>query len=100
MSARNFGKDRKGLAIGPDSLLRVNGPTGRWKGWVVSYDEERDLLTLRDFKRAFERYAKPEHCTVTRPSDMDQARRQGQDRSMDYMSKVLNQKRKLKKETP
>lgn len=97
MSIRNFGKDRKGLAIGPDSLLRVTSPTGKWKGWVVGYDEERDLLTLRDYKKTFERYAKPEHCAVIRPSDMDRARKLGQDRTLVYYSDKLK-RRKLRSE--
>lgn len=97
MSLRNFGKDRKGLAIGSKSLLMVTTPTGKWKGWVVSYDEERDLLTLRDYKKAFERYAKPEHCAVMRPTDMDKARKLGQDRTLAYYSDKLK-RRKLRRE--
>ena len=96
MSPQNFGKDRNGFSLGSNSLLRVNGPNGRWRGWMVSYDEERDLFTLRDYKKAFERYAKPEHCTAARPSDMDKARRLGQDRTLVYYSDKLK-RRKLRK---
>lgn len=97
MTARNFGKDQNGLAIGPDSLLRVVSPQGKWKGWVVSYDVVHDLLILRDYTKVYERYIKPKYCTVMRPSDMDKARKLGQDRTLIYYSDKLR-RRKLRSE--
>ena len=97
MTVRNFGKDQNGQAIGPDSLLRVITPTRKFKGWVVSYDEERGLLTLRDYAKAFNRYVRPEHCAVIRPTDMDKARKLGQDRTVAYYVDKLK-RRKLRSE--
>jgi hypothetical protein len=98
MSARNFGKDQNGQAIGPDSLVRIVAATGpKMRGWVLEYDEEKNILTLQDSKRGIKRYVRPEKVTVVKPSDMDKARRQGHDRSYAYYTDRLK-RRKLRSE--
>jgi len=86
--------DRKGWPLGPDFFVRVEKASGdRWKGWVLSYDAEQDLLMIRDSKKCFERYAKPADTTFVRPSVMDKARKIGQDKSIKYASETLRRRK-------
>ena len=91
-------KDSTGWPLGENFFIRVTASSGQiWRGWITAYDEERDILTVRDSKKCFERYARPANATFVKPTIMDKARKTGQDRTVAYYSDKLK-RRKLRSE--
>jgi len=90
--------DSQGWPLGENFFVRVTATSGQvWRGWITAYDEEKDILTVRDSKKCFERYVRPENATFVKPTTMDKARKLGQDKTLVYMSDKLK-RRKLRKE--